>query len=213
MFGAQLPLAVAYAERLAGDGVTRGLIGPREVDRLWERHLINSALLAELLPVGASILDVGSGAGLPGIPLAICRPDLRATLLDPMLRRTAFLTEVVADLDLGERVGVIRGRAEEPQVREQVGSVSWLTARAVAPLDRLVEWCLPMLAPGGMLIALKGAGAQDEVAKHRPALLRAGVRTIEVRALGAGLLVDKTWAVCVQRDDVGVQRMRAGRKR
>ncbi len=174
VFAGRLELAIRFADRLASVGVERGLIGPREVDRLWERHLLNSAVVTELVPDGCRIVDVGSGAGLPGLPMAIRRADLRVDLVEPMLRRTQFLTETVAELDLVDRVRVIRGRAEEPAIRLEAGNADWVVARAVAPLDRLVKWCLPLLAPGGRLLALKGRTAEDEVAEHRIGYPRTG---------------------------------------
>ncbi len=140
-------------ELLATHGVERGLLGPREVPRLWERHLLNCAVLEPLIPADAAgLCDVGSGAGLPGLVLAALRPDLAVTVLEPLLRRTTFLTEAVDALGL-TRVEVLRGRAED-----WAGRRTWpvVTARAVAPLDRLAGWCLPLLTPGGLLLALKG---------------------------------------------------------
>jgi 16S rRNA (guanine527-N7)-methyltransferase len=199
VFGGQLPSARAYAARLAQDGLARGLIGPREVPRLWERHLLNSAVLTDLVPAGARAVDVGTGAGLPGIPMAIRRPDLQIDLVEPMARRTAFLTEVVNELGLSGRVRVIRGRAEAREVLDQVGNSDWVVARAVAPLDRLVKWCLPLVTPGGWLLALKGSRAEAEVAEHRQAISRSGAGEIEVRPIGQELLGEPTWVVIVRR--------------
>lgn len=148
VFGERLADAVRYAELLADAGVRRGLIGPREVPRLWERHLLNCAVLSDVVPEGVSVCDVGSGAGLPGIPLALTRPDLRITLLEPLLRRTIFLQEAVEELGLGN-VTVARGRAEE--VAGRLTPVDVVTARAVAPLDRLAGWGLPLLRPYGKM--------------------------------------------------------------
>jgi 16S rRNA (guanine527-N7)-methyltransferase len=161
-FGDLLPLAVRYAAWLAGAGVERGLLGPRETPRLWDRHLLNSAAVAALLSPGETAIDVGSGAGLPGIPLALARPDCAFVLLEPLARRAAFLDEVVADLGLGPRVRVLRARAEEAARLPDRYDVA--VARAVAPLDRLAGWCLPLLRPGGRLLALKGERAEAEVA-------------------------------------------------
>jgi 16S rRNA (guanine527-N7)-methyltransferase len=199
VFGQRLDLAERYAARLAGDGTIRGLIGPREVGRLWDRHLLNSAVLCDLVPFGARVVDVGAGAGLPGLPMAIRRADLRIDLVEPMQRRVEFLLEVVADLGLGEAVRVVRGRAEDRAVVEQVGNADWVVARAVAPLDRLVRWCLPLLSPSGTLLALKGAKAADEVAEHRTAMRRLGVRSIAVRELGDAVLEARTRVVVVSR--------------
>ena len=136
----------------------RGLLGPRESNRVWERHILNSAALADLIAVGSSVIDVGSGAGLPGIPLAVLRPDLHITLLEPLLRRSTFLVETLDELDLAERVSVVRARAEDHPLRYDV-----VVARAVAPLDRLIGWCNPLRDPGGILLALKGRSAALEL--------------------------------------------------
>ncbi|MBO0844607.1 MAG: 16S rRNA (guanine(527)-N(7))-methyltransferase RsmG [Nocardioides sp.] len=161
---ARLPLLEEYAGLLATEGVTRGLLGPREVPRLWDRHLVNCGLLAPLVPEGARVADLGSGAGLPGVVLAIARPDLSVTLIEPMARRVTFLSEVVAALDL-TAVEVVRGRAEEWRRAERFDVV---TARALAPLQRLLVWGLPLVEPGGVLLAMKGSSARDEVAAaHR----------------------------------------------
>lgn len=162
-----------YADLLADDGVRRGLIGPREVPRLWGRHIINCAVVEEILPEGAQVIDVGSGAGLPGIVLGLLRPDLEVTLLEPLLRRTVFLEEAVEILEL-PNVQVRRGRAEE--MRAEL-SADFVTARAVAPLARLAGWSLPLLRKNGSLLALKGeqaeaelAAAEKDVSKLRPSV-------------------------------------------
>ncbi len=186
IFADRLPLAEQYAQLLAGDGVAHGLLGPREVPRLWERHLLNCALVGDLLPRGAAVVDVGSGAGLPGLALAVRRPDLRVALVEPMLRRTRFLETAVRELGLGDTVRVVRGRAEEPGVRSAAGDVSWVVARAVAPLARLAQWCVPLLVPGGRLLAMKGRSAAEEVAAYRMAT-PAGREEIELVELGGGL--------------------------
>jgi 16S rRNA (guanine527-N7)-methyltransferase len=162
-----------YAALLATAGVERGIIGPREVPRIWERHLVNCAVVAEPggpVPLGASVIDVGSGGGLPGLVWAICRPDLSVVLLEPLLRRTTFLAEAVAELGLGN-VEVARGRAEE-----YGGSAEIVTARAVAPLGRLAAWCLPLVRPGGALLALKGASVAEEIATLPSALTAEVIR-------------------------------------
>lgn len=147
-----------YVDILADRGITWGLLGPREADRLWDRHVLNSLALVDLLPHGISIVDVGSGAGLPGIPVALVRPDLQVTLLEPLLRRYEFLFGVVDELGIGDRVTVLRGRAEDSDdVYDAV------TCRAVAPLDRLLKWCTPLFYPSGTLYALKGSSAASEV--------------------------------------------------
>lgn len=183
LFGAALPLVRRYGELLAGVGVERGLIGPREVDRLWERHLMNCAAVAELIPHGAHVVDVGSGGGLPGVVLAATRPDLRVTLLEPLLRRTVFLDECLEALAL-ENARVLRGRAEDWAGRMEADVV---TARAVAPLERLVGWCLPLLRPDGRMLALKGDTAAEELAVVAPTLAGLGARSWDVVEVGAGL--------------------------
>ena len=199
VFGERLELAGRYAELLATDGVVRGLIGPREAPRIWERHLINCAVMSEMIPFGASVIDVGSGAGLPGIVLAVARPDLTITLVEPLARRTAFLTEAVTTLELDTAVTVVRGRAEDlaggPPAPADV-----VTARAVAPLDRLAGWCLPLAALGGRLLALKGASADEEVAEHRQAVTRLGGGEPVVRLCGAGLIDPPTTVVEIVRE-------------
>jgi len=177
--------AERYVSRLVTDGVTRGLIGPREVSRVWERHVLNSAAVADAVPAGARVVDVGSGAGLPGIPLGLARPDLRLTLVEPMARRVEFLEEVVAELGAPWRV--VRGRAEERSVRAAVGPVDVVTARAVAALPRLVAWCRGLLRPGAQLIALVGARAVEELPALLPELHAAGMRDVHARAVGAEL--------------------------
>jgi 16S rRNA (guanine527-N7)-methyltransferase len=179
VFGAAVDRAAAYARLLATDGIVRGLIGPREVPRLWDRHLLNSAAIAPLVPDGARVVDVGSGAGLPGIPLALVRPDLTVTLLEPLARRVAFLLECVDRLGL-DNVTVVRGRAEEGPVRRELGGADVVTARAVAPLDKLAGWCLPLLRTGGRLLALKGSTAAEELAAVQPLAGAADAVLIEV---------------------------------
>jgi 16S rRNA (guanine527-N7)-methyltransferase len=188
LFGAALEPARRYAELLATVGAERGLIGPAEAVRIWSRHLLNSAAVAELFAPGSRVVDVGSGAGLPGVPIALCRPDLAIDLVEPLARRVTFLTEAVAELGLADRVRVVRGRAEDDAVRSAVGDAPWVTARAVAPLDRLVRWCLPLLAPGGRLALVKGASAAAELARHRSAVRRAGGIDPEVVHCGQGVV-------------------------
>ena len=192
MFGPALAAAERYVGRLADDGVTRGLIGPREVARLWERHVLNSAAVAEAVPSGARVVDVGSGAGLPGIPLGLARPDLTITLVEPMARRVEFLEEAVAELAEDPSAGadrwrVVRGRAEDRAVLAAVGAVDVVTARAVAPLPRLVTWCRGLLRPGAQLVAMVGARALDELPQMLPELGAAGMRDVRSRAVGADL--------------------------
>ncbi|HVX45246.1 MAG TPA: 16S rRNA (guanine(527)-N(7))-methyltransferase RsmG [Mycobacteriales bacterium] len=190
VFGDRWAVAQQYERRLATDGIEHGLIGPREGDRLWSRHILNSAAIAELIPPGAAVVDVGSGAGLPGIPVALARPDLRVALLEAQERRVAFLQSCVAELGLG--VDVVRGRAEDRSVRDQVGGADVVTARALAPLDRLVRWCLPLVRRGGVILAVKGARAAEEVRQYRPILIRSGAADVSVRQCGTGSVLSAT---------------------
>jgi 16S rRNA (guanine527-N7)-methyltransferase len=160
-----------YAEILQGRAIEWGLLGPREADRVWDRHILNSAALGELIPDGSSVVDVGSGAGLPGIPLAILRPDLTVTLLEPLLRRSTFLTEVVDELGIAARVRVVRERAEDHKGRYDV-----VVARAVAPLDGLIRWCDPLRRPAGVLLAIKGESAEADMVQAAKALRARGLR-------------------------------------
>ena len=168
VFGDRLPVVEAYAALLAGPGVERGLIGPRETPRLWERHLLNCAGLSELVEDGEVVADIGSGAGLPGLVLAVARPDVQVVLVESLQRRATFLSECVEQLGLRNTV-VRRARAEELHKKLLVDVV---TARAVAPLDRLSGWALPLLRPGGRLLALKGEQAEGEIAAAGPVLRR-----------------------------------------
>ena len=199
VFGPRLDMATHYRELLATAGVERGLIGPREVDRLWDRHLLNCAVVTELLPGGARVVDVGSGAGLPGLPIAIRRPDVSVDLVESLRRRTAFLTEAVDMLGLVDQVRVIRGRAEDGPVRSLVGSADWVTARAVAPLDRLVRWCLPLLADGGTLLAIKGERARAELDEFRDVIARLGAVDAEVVTCGSDVLGSPVRVVVVRK--------------
>ncbi|NLU69518.1 16S rRNA (guanine(527)-N(7))-methyltransferase RsmG [Streptomyces sp. HNM0574] len=185
VFGDRLPEVVRYAELLADAGVRRGLIGPREVPRLWERHLLNCAVLSEAVSEDVTVCDVGSGAGLPGIPLALCRPDLRITLLEPLLRRTTFLQEAVELMGL-DHVTVVRGRAEE--VLGTLDPVHVVTARAVAPLERLAGWGVPLLRPYGEMLAIKGDTAEEELRTARAALQKLGVVETSVVHVGEGIV-------------------------
>ncbi len=170
----------------------RGLIGPREPSRLWTRHLLNSAVIAELIGDGASVVDIGSGAGLPGIPLAIARPDLRVTLVEPLERRTRFLVEVVGSLGLSN-CRVVRGRAEE--VVAGCGGADVVTSRAVAPLHRLVTWSAPLARDGGLVLALKGESAREELTRDGKAVAAAGLVNAEVLEIGGGDLGDPTFVI------------------
>lgn len=189
----RLPLIEAYAASLATDGVIRGLIGPREAPRLWERHLLNCAVLGEVIPQGAAVCDIGSGAGLPGVVLAIARPDLSVTLVEPLLRRSTYLAEVREQLNLSN-VTVVRARAEELHGKLTFDVV---TSRAVAPLERLLGWSMPLVAPEGTLLAMKGSSISDEIAAASRALTRLGCTTPVVLELGADIISPQTFAVQV----------------
>ncbi|MCV7049019.1 16S rRNA (guanine(527)-N(7))-methyltransferase RsmG [Mycobacterium heidelbergense] len=197
IFGPRLDIARRYAELLAGAGVERGLLGPREADRLWERHLLNSAAVGELLERGERVIDIGSGAGLPGIPLAIARPDLEMVLLEPLLRRSEFLAEVVAELGLAAEV--VRGRAEERWVRERFGVADAVVSRAVAALDKLTKWSMPLLRPGGRMLAIKGERAPEEVEAHRRVMAASGAVDVRVVTCGANYLRPPATVVLARR--------------
>ncbi|WP_244365677.1 16S rRNA (guanine(527)-N(7))-methyltransferase RsmG [Micromonospora echinofusca] len=205
LFGDRLDLAAAYAELLATEGVVRGLIGPREAPRIWSRHLLNCAAVAERIPTGATVLDVGSGAGLPGLVLAIARPDLTVALIEPLARRTSFLVEAVQGLGLARSVRVVRGRADEVAAGTTgagvlVGDI--VTARAVAPLDRLAGWCLPLVGRGGRLVALKGMSAAEEIAEHAAAVERLGGGEPGVHQCGVGIIDPPTTVVEIVRERI-----------
>lgn len=171
-FGPRLPLAERYAWWLAGAGVERGLIGPREAERLWPRHLLNCAAVAALIPRGSQVVDLGSGAGLPGIVLAIARPDLQITLVEPMRRRVAFLDEVVEDLSLP---GVETRRASADELLSAKLNADIVTARAVAPVSRLAQLAAPLLQGHGELLAIKGSAVAEEVSAGWREVQRAGM--------------------------------------
>lgn len=193
VFGDRLPLAQRYVEHLATSGIERGLIGPREVPRLWERHVLNCAVVQELIEEGAKVADVGSGAGLPGLCLAIARPDLTLTLIEPLERRVIWLTEVVEDLGL-ENVDIMRSRAEQA-----VGYVEadYVTARAVSALVGLLDITLPILRGTGQLLALKGRTAAEEITKAKKKLNKYGARETEILLAGENLLEEPTTVVRV----------------
>jgi 16S rRNA (guanine527-N7)-methyltransferase len=184
LFGPAIESARRFTSLLATHGVERGLIGPREVPRLWERHLLNCGLLAELVPGDATVVDIGSGAGLPGLVIAMLRPQVRMTLLEPMLRRTVFLGECIAELGLGN-VTVCRGRAEDMAgvIRADIA-----TSRAVAPLGRLAELSAGLVRPGGTILALKGDQAEAELDQAGTILRTLGVRSAEVLKVGQGIV-------------------------
>lgn len=173
VFGERLPQARTFAEMLATDGVVRGLIGPREADRLWSRHVLNCAAPAELIPPDARVVDVGSGAGLPGVVLAIARPDCRVVLLEPLERRVRFLTEAVERLGLTNSL-VVRGRAQDAPLEAREADV--VVSRAVAPVGRLAGWCAGLARPDGLILALKGSTAAEELERDRAEVAAAGLR-------------------------------------
>lgn len=194
VFGARLELAAAYVELLVTTGIDHGLVGPREAPRMWERHVVNCALAAPAFQPDAEVADLGTGAGLPGLVLAIARPDLRLHLIEPLHRRIVWLERTVELLAL-ENVVLLEGRAEVYAGRL---AVRHTTARAVARLDALSRWSAPLLAPGGSLVALKGSGAAAELAADWPAMRRAGARAARVCGYGeSGLL----WSSSVAQDD------------
>jgi 16S rRNA (guanine527-N7)-methyltransferase len=194
VFGERIDLARRYVQALATDGVLRGLIGPREPARLWTRHVLNSAAAAALIAPDARVVDIGSGAGLPGIPLAIARPDCSITLVEPLERRVRFLLEMVDALGL-TNCRVVRGRAED--VVRQCGDADVVTSRAVAPLHRLVGWSAPLAKDGGVILAMKGESARDELQRDEKALTAAGLVDAEVLELaGAG---DVTYVIRARR--------------
>lgn len=209
VFGPRLPLAEHYARMLTDEGVLRGLIGPRELPQLWTRHLLNCGVLSEAIGPDATVIDIGSGAGLPGIPLAIARPDLRITLIEPLLRRTTFLEEVVAALPL-PNVTVVRGRAEERAVLKAVERADVVTSRAVAPLERLAKWSAPLIRGGGRLVALKGKSAADEIARDWEKVMRLGIRDLTVEQCGTVLETPTT--LIVGRRNESARDSRASRK-
>ncbi|MER7452487.1 16S rRNA (guanine(527)-N(7))-methyltransferase RsmG [Nocardia beijingensis] len=197
VFGDRLDLARRYCTALATAGVERGLIGPREVPRLWDRHILNCAVLGELIAEGASVVDIGSGAGLPGIPLAIARPDLRITLVEPLLRRTVFLSEFIESVGLD--VTVVRGRAEQSGVMKEAGGADVVTSRAVAPLGKLAQWSLPLLRDHGHMLALKGASAAEELERDGDAMAKAGAGNAVVLECGVGLVTPPTMVISAER--------------
>ncbi len=207
VFGPALPLATRFAALLATDGVQRGLLGPREVPRLWDRHLLNCAVVAELVPADTEVVDVGSGAGLPGIVIAMLCPSVRMILLEPMLRRTIFLEECIAALELAN-VTVRRGRAEDlaGAVRADVA-----TSRAVAPLDRLVPLSAGLVRPGGTILAIKGRDAEAELEQAAPVLRRLGVRSADVVKVGQGIVEPPATVVRIRTGETG--RRRPSRRR
>jgi 16S rRNA (guanine527-N7)-methyltransferase len=182
----------AYADLLATEGTLRGLIGPREVPRLWERHLLNCAVLERLIPQESTVADIGTGAGLPGIVLALVRPDLQVSLVEPLLRRTTFLLEAVERLDL-RNAEVVRSRAEDLPA----ASFDVVASRAVAPLGKLAGWCLPLCVEGGLMLAMKGASAVEELAESERELAALGAEEWHVHELAVDELAQPTTVVSI----------------
>ncbi len=212
VFGERLPLARRYADALATSALERGLIGPREVPRIWDRHLLNCAVIHTLIPRQSTVVDVGSGAGLPGLVLAVVRPDLRITLVEPLQRRVTWLSEIVDELGLGEAVEIHRGRADSVQRSFDVA-----TARAVAQLVTLSAWCLPLVRPGGMMIAIKGESAAAELEASQDELRALGAVDWTISRCGAGVVDPETIVVRigVGESDPAVRRRqgKAGRRK
>ena len=198
VFGDRLPLAVAYHESLRSDATVRGLIGPREAPRLWERHILNCAVIGELMDRDSRVVDIGSGAGLPGIPLAIARPDLDITLIEPQLRRVNYLKEIVGKLGL-DNVSVVRGRAEEKSTKRQNRGADYVTSRAVAPLGKIMGWSLPLTRQHGLVLAMKGASAHEEIERDQRTISSAGGGECSVVEAGAGVLPDASIVVRCER--------------
>lgn len=202
VFAERLDVAQRYAAHLADTGISHGLIGPREVPRLWERHILNCAVIAEVIPEGASVIDVGSGAGLPGLCLALARPDLAVTLVEPMERRTTWLEAVRDDLAL-ESVVIIRARADELHGKITADVV---TARAVAALDKLARWCLPLVTPGGRMVAMKGSSASREITAAAKTLRPLGGQAARIVECGHGVVEPPTTVVIVDTSATSVRR-------
>jgi len=210
VFGARVDLARRYVAALATDGIVRGLIGPRESGRLWSRHVLNSAVVADLIEPDARIVDIGSGAGLPGIPLAIARPDCRVDLVEPLERRAQFLREMAELLELNH-CRVVRGRAED--VVAECGGARVVTSRALAPLHRVAVWSAPLIAAGGWMVALKGQSAAEELARDRQALMATGLVDAELMTVGTGIVDPATLVVRAQRNGDMSKTPRAGQRR
>lgn len=194
-FGAAHEALSRYARMLDSEGERLGLIGPGEVGRLWSRHILNCAAVGAHLPPSGTLVDVGSGAGLPGVVLAAMRPDLRTILIEPMERRVAWLNEVCSELGLSS-VEVVRGRAEDLHDRVSAEAV---TARAVAPLSRLVPWTMPLLTRGGVLLAMKGRRAAEELRDAEAVIRTAGGGHAEILTAGTIDGVDPTTLVRIVR--------------
>lgn len=198
IFGENTDKAIAYHQSLATTGSERGFIGPREVPRLWDRHVLNCAVIGEAMDEGVHVIDIGSGAGLPGIPLAIARPDLRITLIEPLLKRSTYLREVCEELNL-ENVTVIRGRAEDAAVQKEAGAADIVTSRAVAPLGKLSRWSLPLVKVGGAMIAMKGSSVSEELERDADDIRKAGGGQGEIFTVGSSVLAEPTTLIKIPR--------------
>ncbi|WP_404288287.1 16S rRNA (guanine(527)-N(7))-methyltransferase RsmG [Glutamicibacter arilaitensis] len=194
IFGDRLDLAKRYVMHLATSGIERGLLGPREVPRLWSRHVLNCAVIESLMERDAEVADVGSGAGLPGLCLAIARPDLKLTLIEPLERRCIWLTEVIDDLGL-DNVTVMRGRAEQ-----MVGTINarYVTARAVSALSNLAGLTIPLLHGQGDIIAIKGRSAAEEIDKAQKVIRKLGGTETKVLTVGEDILEEVTTVVRIK---------------
>lgn len=217
VFGSQLGQAEAYVRLLADTGISHGLIGPREAPRLWDRHVLNSAVVAPLFDVGATVADIGSGAGLPGIPLAIARPDLQLTLVEPLQRRVFWLRATLEELGL-TNVTVHHGRAESLW---SAGGFTYATARAVAATAELARITLPLLSENGRLHALKGDRAELELTRDQGALAALGAVDWQITRWGAGVVEPETVVLSVMvgtaaagrsGSSSGVQKRRSGKR-
>jgi 16S rRNA (guanine527-N7)-methyltransferase len=195
IFGSQIEPARGYAQKLANDSDELGLLGPRELDKLWSRHILNSAVVAEMVSPGELVADVGSGAGLPGIPMAIAAPETNFVLIEPMDRRASWLQEVAQELGLSN-VEVVRARAEEIEG----GQFDVVTARAVAALDKLLRLCVPLLKPGGRVIALKGSKAPEEIEAARKLQKKLKIEGFEIVICGEKFLAEPTSVVKTKLD-------------
>ena len=198
IFGSQIELAGGYAQVLANDSDELGLLGPRELDKIWSRHILNSAVVAEMVGQGELVADVGSGAGLPGIPMAIAAPETNFVLIEPMDRRASWLQGVARELGL-ENVQVVRARAEEVEG----GQFDVVTARAVAALDKLLRLCVPLLKPGGRVIALKGSKAPEEIEAARKLQKKLKIESFEIVICGEKFLSEPTSVVKTKLDSSG----------
>ncbi|SES09474.1 16S rRNA (guanine(527)-N(7))-methyltransferase RsmG [Corynebacterium cystitidis] len=194
IFGDRLALAESYHDSLATTATERGFIGPKEVGRLWSRHIMNCAIISEAFDEGLRVADIGSGAGLPGIPVAIARPDLSITLIEPLLKRSTYLSEVKNQLEL-DNVTVIRGRAED----QKLEPFDVVTSRAVAPLGKLAGWSLPLVKKGGAMVAMKGASVSDELERDAGVIKKAGGGQATIFTVGDDVLAEPTTLIRIER--------------